>query len=320
MAMYKRSKIYIAGHTGLVGAALLDRLAAQGYKNIVTRSSKGLDLTDQTSVLDFFRREKPEIIFLAAGLSGGIMFNKEYPATLFQVNSTIQNNVFLAANKYKAEHVVFYGSSCMYPAGLKKSIREEELLNGKIETTSEAYAVAKIAGVMGCKAINEECGERRFIALVPNSIYGPNDDFSLDKSHLVAALIRKIHDAKVNNKKNIVLWGSGRPKREFVFVSDVADASIFAVNNADKLKNHHYNIGTGIDYTVKQYAEMLAKIIGYKGAIKWDTGKPDGAARKLLDSEKFRALGWKPKVAIEEGLSMAYKWFKENQAEERRDK
>ena len=313
MAMYKGSKIYVAGHTGLLGSALLERLTLQGYKNIITRSREALDLTDQQAVLEFVRAEKPEIIFLAAGLTGGILFNKTHPAELFQINAAIQNNIFQAANKYKTKHVIFYGSSCMYPAKYKKPIKEEYLLTGKIEVTSEAYAVAKIAGLMACKACNSEYKANRFIALVPNSIYGPNDDFSLERSHLVSALIRKIHDAKIKNMKTLALWGTGTPKREFVFVEDVADASIFAVNNAAKLGNCHYNIGTGSDHTVKKYAQLIAGIAGYKGSIKWDTAKPDGTPRKLLDSRKFRALGWKPKVTIKEGLIKTYDWFKKNQ-------
>ncbi|MCB4790772.1 MAG: GDP-L-fucose synthase [Elusimicrobia bacterium] len=310
--MYKKSKIYVAGHRGLLGSALMKRLNLEGYKNIITRSHKELDLTKAEAVRRFIGKERPEIIFLAAGLTGGILANKTHPATFYQVNISIQNNVFQAVNEYKVKHLVFYGSSCMYPSKYKKPLKEEYLLTGKIEETNEAYAVAKIAGVLACKAYNQEYKTNRFIALVPNSLYGPNDDFSYGCSHVVAALIRKIHEAKIKNKNKIVLWGSGKPRREFVFVDDIALASVFALNNAGRLENTHYNIGTGHDYTIKKYAEMIADIVGYKGSIKWDRTKPGGTARKLLDSGKFRALGWEPKVGIKEGLIRTYEWFREN--------
>jgi len=308
--MDKNSKIYVAGHRGLLGSALLKKLKSEGYVNIATRTHKALDLTTQKSVDHFFKKEKPEYVFFCAGLTGGIVANQMYPATFLHTNISIQDNVFQAAQRHKVKNLVFYGSSCIYPKNCPQPIKEEHLFTGKIEKTSEAYAIAKTAGIIACKSYNGQFRANRFIALVPNSMFGPNDNFDLESSHVLSALISKFHEAKTNGQEKIILWGSGSPRREFVFSEDVADASVFAVLNADKLNSvQHYNVGTGIDYSIKELADMVANIVGFQGEIEWDTSKPDGTPRKLLDSSKFLKLGWKSSVSIEDGLQRTYSLY-----------
>jgi len=312
--MYKDSKIYVAGHTGLLGSALLKKLNDGGYNRVVTRAHAELDLTDKADVLNFFSTQKPEYVFLAAGKVGGIVSNKKYPADYLHTNIAIQDNVFEAAQKYEVNRLLFYGSSCSYPKCSPQPIKEECFLTGPIEETSEGYAAAKIVGVIACKAYNQQYHTNRFIVLIPNSVYGPNDNFDFESSHVLSALIRKFYEAKVNNAEAVTLWGSGTVKREFIFCEDVAEASIFAMQNSDHLGNMHYNIGTGIDYSIRELAEKVAETIDYKGGILGDTSKPDGAQRKLLDSSKFLSLGWRPKVDIEEGLKRTYYWYQNSVA------
>lgn len=307
--MDKDSKIYVAGHTGLLGSALVRRLRYRGYNNLITIAHEDLDLTDQREVDAFFRLNRPEYVFLAAGRTGGIWANSRYPVDFLHENTSIQNNIFESANRYEVRHLVFYGSSCVYPRDATQPIREDSLLSGRIEETSEAYAIAKIAGIIACRAYNSQYKAKRFIALIPNSMYGPNDNFEPDSSHVLSALIRKIHDAKLKDEEKVVLWGSGEPRREFIFVDDVADASIFAVENAERLENRHYNIGTGTDYSIKELACMVSDVVGFKGRIEWDTTKPEGAPKKLLDSSRFMNLGWKPIYDFKETLKYTYKWF-----------
>ncbi len=310
--MNKDSKIYVAGHTGLLGTALIEKLKAKGFNDIVTCTHEELDLTESREVNKLFERNKPEYVFLAAGKTGGVMANKTFPAEFLHVNIVIQDNVFEAAQRYEVKHLIFYGSSCVYPKNCEQPIKEEYLLTGKIEETSDAYATAKIAGIISCKAYNTQYNANRFIALVPNSMYGYNDNFDKDNSHVMAALIGKIHDAKVDGKDEVALWGSGSPRREFLFCEDAADASIFAMENSDELENRHYNIGTGKDYSIKELANIIKSIIGYDGKILWDTNKPDGTPRKLLDSSRFLGFGWKPSVPLERGLRLTYKWYLKN--------
>lgn len=307
--MNKSSKIYVAGHTGLLGTALLKKLKENGFNNIITISYQDLDLTNNLKVDTFFKQNKPEYIFLAAGITGGIIANKTYPAKFLHINISIQDNLFQAAQAHKVKHLVFYGSSCVYPKNSPQPIKEAYLLTGEIEETSEAYAAAKIAGIMGCKAYNNEFKTDRFIALIPNSMYGYNDNFDKNSSHVIAALITKIHEAKIKNKKELFLWGSGAPKREFLFSEDVADASLFVMANSKKLRNRHYNIGTGFDYSIKELAYIIKSIVKYEGEIFWDTSKPDGTLRKLLDSSELNKLGWKPSVTLETGLRLTYDWY-----------
>lgn len=307
--MFKDSSIYVAGHTGLLGTALLKRLASDGYRNILLRKHSELDLTDRRAVDAFFDAEKPEYVFLAAGLTGGIMANRSYPADFLHTNIAIQDNVFEAAQRHGAKRLVFYASSCVYPKNSPQPMKEDYLLTGQIEPTSEAYAAAKIAGIIGCRAYNNQHGSNRFIALLPNSMYGPGDNFDPENSHVMAALLRRFHEAKKEKKKEVTLWGSGEPKREFLFNEDVADASLFAVLNAERLQNMHYNVGVGVDYSIRELAEIVSDIVGYKDKIVWDTSKPDGAPRKLLDSTRFRDLGWRPNMTLKEGLRATYEWF-----------
>jgi GDP-L-fucose synthase len=229
------------------------------------------------------------------------------------VNLSIQDNLFESARRYGVKRVVFYGSSCMYPRDCAQPIKEDRLLTGPIETTSEAYAAAKIAGTVACRAYNAQMRENRFIALVPNSIYGPNDNFDAESSHVLAALIRRFHQAKIEGSPEVTLWGSGTPRREFLFSSDAARASIFAIENAERLSNRHYNVGTGTDCSIKELAGTIASTVGYEGKMVWDTAKPDGTPRKLLDSSDFRSLGWEPVVGLREGIEMTYEWFLMNE-------
>ncbi|HAH33129.1 MAG TPA: GDP-fucose synthetase [Elusimicrobia bacterium] len=311
--MRKNSKLYIAGHTGLLGSALLQRLRLAGYRNIITRSHAGLDLTDQKRVSGFFAKEHPEYVFLCAGLTGGIIANRTSPADFLHTNIAIQDNVFQAAQKYDIKHLVFYGSSCSYPKDCPQPIKEEYLYKGEIESTSEAYAIAKTAGVIACRSYNAQFKTNKFITLLPNSMYGPNDNFDLENSHVLAALIRKFYEAKNVGQEKIVLWGSGKPRREFVFAGDVADASIFAMNNADRLNStQHYNVGSGIDCSIKELAGQIANLVGFKGKIEWDTAKPDGTPQKLLDSSRFQKLGWSATISLKKGLDITYRWFVDN--------
>lgn len=310
--MNKFSKIYVAGHTGLLGSSILCQLEGEGYSCVTSKTRDELDLTDRYSVFKFFEKERPEYVFLTAGLTGGILANNTSPADFFHVNIAIQDNVFEAAQKYDVKNLVFYGSSCMYPKNGDFPMKEISLLRGEIEETSEAYALAKIAGVIACRAYNKQYKTKRFIALVPNSFFGPRGNFDPENSHVLSALIRNIHAAKKMKEETVTLWGSGEPRRELIFVDDVADASIFAVKNADKLSNRHYNIGSGVDYSIKELAQMIADMIGFRGHILWDKNKPDGALRKLLDSSDFTSFGWRPRTSLEEGIKKTYEWYGKN--------
>jgi len=310
--MDKDAKIFVAGHTGLLGSVLVKKLMSEGYCDIVTKSHNELDLTNQKAVNDFFQKERPEYVFLAAGLVGGIMANRTYPALFLHTNISIQDNVFEAATKTEVNHLIFYGSSCMYPKNCPQPIKEEYLMTGEIEDTSEGYAIAKISGILACKTYNNQYKNNRFIALLPNNMYGPNDNFDLENSHVLSALLRKFHDAKNDGEKKVILWGSGTPKREFIFNADVASASIFAMKNADKLQNIHYNIGSGVDYSIKELAQMISVIVGFTGEIEWDTTKPDGTPRKILDSSRFLQLGWRPITDIKTGIESTNEWYINN--------
>lgn len=310
--MEKDSRIYVAGHSGLLGSSILKRLKLEGYREIVTRTHHELDLTDQKAVHDFFQTEKPEYVFLTAGLTGGIIANRTYPATFLHTNISIQDNVFEAAQKNGVENLVFYGSSCIYPKHSPQPIREEYLMTGEIEETSEGYAIAKTAGILACRTYNNQFRTNRFIALIPNSMYGPGDHFDLENSHVLSALIRKFHEGKVNGLRSVTLWGTGSPRREFIFHEDVADASLFAMNHPDRFKNMHYNIGSGVDISIKELAILISDIVGFTGNIEWDTSKPDGTPRKLLDSSRILELGWNPATDITAGIRTTYEWYIKN--------
>jgi GDP-L-fucose synthase len=310
----KDSVIYVAGHTGLIGSAVLRKLKNYGFKNIITRTHEELDLTDKSQVEKLFKENNIDYVFMCAGKVGGIMGNKTEPASYLHINLAIQDNLFELSNKYDIKNLIFYGSSCTYPKVCKQPMKEEYWLTGPIEETSMGYAAAKIAGIIGCRSYNTQYNTNRFICVIPNSVYGPNDNFDLENSHVFSALIRRFHEAKERGDKEITLWGSGNPRREFIFCDDVADASIFLMQNAHKLENSHYNLGSGVDYSIKELANTIAQVVGYKGEIEWDRSKPDGAMQKLLDSSKILSLGWKPKVSLIDGLQITYEWYKENYA------
>ena len=307
--MNKDSKIYVAGHRGLVGSAIMRKLQQEGYTNIITRTHKELDLTSQAQTQEFFKKEKPEYVFLAAAKVGGIHANNTYPADFAYINIMIESNVIKASYDYGVKKLLFLGSSCIYPKLCPQPIKEEYLLTGLLEKTNEAYAIAKIAGLKMCQYFNRQYGTN-YISVMPTNLYGPNDNFDLETSHVLPALIRKFHEAKINNKPYVEVWGTGTPRREFLHVDDLADATVYLMNNYDE--NEPLNIGTGKDITIKELAELIKEIVGYEGEIKFDTTKPDGTPRKLLDVSRLHATGWKHKIELREGIQSTYEWFKEN--------
>jgi GDP-L-fucose synthase len=307
--MNKKAKIFIAGHKGLVGSALLRLLTKEGYSNIVTKTHQELDLESPVAVEKFFEKEKPEYIFLAAAKVGGIMANKTYPADFIYNNLIIETNVVHNAYLHKAKKLLFLGSSCIYPRECPQPIKEEYLLSGPLEGTNKAYAVAKIAGIVMCQSYNQQYGTN-FVSVMPTNLYGQNDNFGLENSHVLPAMIRKFHDAKEKGETEVTLWGTGKVKREFLHVDDLAQACLFLMNSYDS--GEIVNIGTGEDVSIKELAELVKKIVGFKGKIVWDTKKPDGTPRKLLDVSKINKLGWKHTISLEKGLASTYKWFEEN--------
>ncbi len=307
--MNKDSKIFIAGHRGLVGSAIRRNLQSQGYANLLLKTREELDLLDQAQVTAFFEREKPDYVFLAAAKVGGIMANKLAKADFIYDNLQIQNNVIYNSWKQGVKKLLFLGSSCVYPKFCPQPIKEEYLLSGYLEETNDAYALAKIAGIKMCQSFNSQY-QTNFISVMPTNLYGVNDNFDLENSHVLPALIRKFHEAKIKGSDQVELWGTGAARREFLFVDDLADAVIFLMNNYDQ--SEIINIGTGQDLTIKELAEKIKSIVGFSGTIKWDTAKPDGTPQKLLDVSKLKALGWKAKTDLDKGLKLTYDWFKEN--------
>mgnify|MGYP001565300379 CR=1 FL=1 len=310
--MQKNSKIYVAGHRGLVGSAIVQALREQGYDNLILKTRQELDLLDQTAVKNFFEKEKPEYVFLAAAKVGGIMANKTYPADFIYENLTVQTNVIHAAYTCGVKKLLFLGSSCIYPKLCPQPIKEDYLLTSELEPTNKAYSVAKIAGIIMCQSYNEQYGTN-FISLMPTNLYGPHDNFDLENSHVLPALIRKFHEAKVAKKSSVTLWGTGNAKREFLHVNDLALASVFLMNQYDD--SDIINVGTGEDITIKELAEKIKTVVGYEGAIDWDTTKPDGTPKKLLDVSKLHKLGWKHSMSLEGGLEETYDWFDKNKAQ-----
>ena len=305
--MQKQNKIYVAGHRGLVGSAIVRALQAQGYNNLILRAHKELDLLDQKTVTDFFQKEKPEYIFLAAAKVGGILANKTYPADFIYQNLQVQNNVIHNSYLHGVRKLLFLGSSCIYPRNCPQPIKEEYLLTSPLEPTNEPYAIAKIAGIKMCQSYNRQYGAN-FISVMPTNLYGPNDNFDLENSHVLPALIRKFHEAKTNNQKEVVVWGTGAAKREFLHVDDLAEACVFLMNNYDS--SEIINIGAEEDISIKELAEMIKEVIGFTGDIMWDATKPDGTPRKLLDVSKLHNLGWKHRINLGEGLKITYEWYK----------
>jgi len=305
----KNLKIYIAGHKGMVGSAIWRTLVAKGYNNIIGASSKDLDLRNQKVVKDFINKEKPEVIINAAARVGGIFANNNYPYQFLMENMQIQNNLIDSALQAGIKKFIFLGSSCIYPKLAAQPLNEEYLLTGPLEPTNEWYAIAKISGLKACEAIRKQYG-KDYISLMPTNLYGTHDNFDLNTSHVLPAMLRKFHEAKENNHVPVKLWGSGTPMREFLFVDDMAEAVIFALEK--KLPESLYNIGTGEDLSIKELAETIQKITKHKGEIIWDATKPDGTPRKLLDVSKMYNLGWKPQLNLEQGIQKTYDWFLEN--------
>ncbi len=302
-------KIYVAGHQGLVGSAIVRRLKQFGYKNIVTRNFRELDLRIQQDVQDFFSYERPDYIFLAAAKVGGIQSNFQYPADFIYDNLVIQTNVIHASYKYGVKKLLFLGSSCIYPRVCFQPIKEECLLAGPLEETNKAYAIAKIAGITMCQSYNRQHGTR-FISCMPTNLYGPGDNFDLVHSHVLPALLRKFYEAKKSGKKEVVVWGSGTPRREFLYVNDLADALVFLMNHYEG--SEIINIGTGEDVTISELARQIKEVVGFKGKIVFDKSKPDGTTRKLLDVSRIKKLGWKSSITLENGIRRTFDWYISN--------
>jgi GDP-L-fucose synthase len=308
----KDTKIFVAGHKGLIGSAFIRFFEKNGYTNIIVQDRNKLDLCSKEDTLNFFQESQPEVIILAAGRVGGIIQNRDFPADYIYENLSIQLNVFNAAKKYNVKKLLFFGSSCMYPRQALQPMNEEQIGTGHPEFTSIAYASAKYMGVQMCQAINRQNGKVSFVPVIPNSVYGPHDNFDLNSSHVLSALMRRFHEAKEENKHSVMLWGTGSPKREFVFVDDVVEACLVILKEPLSSDILPINIGVGYDISIKSLAEKISQIVGYQGTIKWDTSMPDGAPCKLLDSSRVESLGWKPKVKLDNGIKQLYKWYLEN--------
>ncbi len=316
--MKKTSKIYIAGHSGLVGSAIKRRLESAGYENLLLRRHRELDLCDQAKVDEFFKGERPEYVFMAAAMVGGIMANSTYPAEFIYNNLAIELNIIHSAYKYGVKKLLFLGSSCIYPRNCPQPMREEHLLSGYLEPTNEPYAVAKIAGIKMCQAYNRQYGTN-FISAMPTNIYGPGDNFDLETSHALPALIRKFHEAKIkdetrsgNLRSSVTVWGTGAPEREFLYVDDLADACVFLMESFNvSAEASLLNVGVGKVISIGELSHLIKDIVGYKGKIVFDKTKPDGTPKKLLDVSKINALGWKAKTALREGIEETYRWYRQ---------
>ena len=307
--MNKATKIYIAGHNGMVGSAIWRLLESNGYKNLIGKNIVELDLRNQQAVTDFYKNEQPELVIDAAAKVGGILANKDYPYQFLMENMQIQNNLIDGAFKSGIEKFIFLGSSCIYPKFAPQPLKEEYLLTGSLEPTNEWYAIAKISGVKACQSIRKEFN-KDYVSLMPTNLYGSFDNFDLQSSHVLPAMLRKFHQAKINNYSDVKLWGSGTPKREFLFVDDLAEAVLYALEN--NLPEHLYNIGTGKDITIKELGETIQKVTGYQGNIIWDANKPDGTPRKLMDVSKMKKIGWQYSTELEDGIQKTYRWFLDN--------
>lgn len=307
--MNKDDKIYVAGHRGLVGSAIVRSLKAKGYTNIIGRTHSELDLTNQAAVKAFFEEERPDVVVLAAAKVGGINANNTTPAEFAYINMQIQCNVINCCHEYKVKKLLFLGSTCIYPRMAPQPIPEDALLTGPLEETNEAYAIAKISGLEMCKFYKRQYGDD-FISCMPTNLYGPHDNYDLKGSHVMPAMIRKFHEAKVNGAKTVELWGTGTPLREFLYVDDMADACVFLLENYSG--EQHVNIGTGVEITIKELAQTVKAVVGFEGEIVWNKDMPDGTPRKLTDVTKLHALGFRHKIELEEGVKLAYEWFKDN--------
>jgi len=309
--MNKRSRIYVAGHKGLVGSAILRRLQTEKYLNLIVRSHQDLDLIRQAEVEAFFRTERPEFVFLAAAKVGGILANNTSPAEFIYQNLSIEGNVIHSAYEAGVKKLLFLGSSCIYPRDCPQPMKEEHLLSGKLEPTNEPYAIAKIAGIRMCQSYNRQYGTK-FVSVMPTNVYGPGDNFDLETSHALPALIKKFHDAKMEGNNVVTVWGSGTPRREFLHVDDLADACLFIMKHYDE--NEMINIGVGKDITISELSELIKQIVEFNGEIRYDNSKPDGTPRKLLDVSRLDSLGWRSRISLREGIEKTYKWYVEAEA------
>jgi GDP-L-fucose synthase len=313
--MDRQKRIYIAGHRGLVGSAIVRRLQADGYDNLIIRTHQALDLTQQSAVQTFFQTEKPDYVILAAAKVGGIFANNTYPADFIYKNLMIETNVIHAAFEHGVENLLFLGSSCIYPKFAEQPMKEESLLTGILESTNEPYAIAKIAGIKLCESYNRQFGTN-YRSVMPTNLYGIGDNFDLNNSHVLPALLRKCHEAKINNQNTLEVWGTGTPRREFLNVDDLADACLFVMNLSNEIYQtqtqpmlSHLNVGMGEDITIRELAELIARIVGFEGELVFDTSKPDGTPRKLLDVSRLKNLGWQAKISLEEGIRNTYAWY-----------
>ena len=303
------TKIFIAGHTGMVGSAVWRALDKKGYTNLLGKTSSELDLRNQQAVLDFYATENPEVVIDAAAKVGGILANNNFPYQFLMENMQIQNSLIDGAIQRGIEKFVFLGSSCIYPKMAPQPLKEEYLLTDSLEPTNQWYALAKIAGVKACQAIRKQF-KKDYVSLMPTNLYGTNDNFDLETSHVLPAMLRKFHEAKINKHSDVTLWGSGTPMREFLFVDDMAEAVVYALEN--KLPEYLYNVGSGNDITIRELAETIQKVIGHQGEIIWDSSKPDGTPRKLMDVSKMKEIGWQYTTELEDGIQKTYQWFLEN--------
>ena len=310
--MTKTDKIFVAGHTGLIGSAVVRRLQKEGYTNLLLVNHTELELTDAIAVDLFFDKHSPDYVVLAAGRGGGIVENQTYPADFMNANLAIQLNVLKAAHRAGVRKLILFASSCMYPRECPQPMAETALLSGYPEPTSLAYAISKLAGMQMCLAYNQQYGEQRFIPVIPNSAFGPNDNFDPKSGHVLSSLIRRFHEARQTGAQSVTLWGTGTPRREFIHTDDIADACIALLNGNTSALTLPLNLGTGSDVSIRELAEAIAHVIGYSGTIEWETSKPDGAPRKLLDSSRLRAFGWQPSVDFEQGLKDTYQWYLDN--------
>ncbi len=308
--MEKTNKIFVAGHRGLVGSAIMRTLQRQGFANVIVRTRAELNLANQPAVASFFERERPEGVILAAAKVGGIKANNDYPVEFLLDNLLIQNSVLTAAHATGVRKLLFLGSSCIYPKHAKQPIAEDSLLTGPLEPTNDAYAIAKIAGIRLCQAYAAQYGEN-YISAMPTNLYGPHDNFDLVSSHVLPALLRKAHEAKTNDARQLVVWGSGTPRREFLHVDDMADACLFLLQNYDAPEI--INVGWGEDISIRQLSELICEVVGFEGELTFDASKPDGTPRKLLDVSKIKALGWRPKISLRDGIASTYQWFLEHE-------
>src|SRR6266446_267397 len=304
--MHKADKIFVAGHRGMVGSALVRRLQAEGFSNVVTRDRALLDLTDESAVAKFFAAEKPAILIVAAAKVGGIKANNDFPVEFLLQNLRIQNNVIRSAYESGVRKLLFLGSSCIYPKFAPQPIPETALLSGPLEPTNEAYAIAKIAGIKLCQAFAREY-DANFISAMPTNLYGPSDNFDLETSHVLAALLRKAHEAKTGKDRKLIVWGTGKPRREFLHVDDLASACLLLLEKYDS--SEIINVGCGDDTSIRELAELICEVVGFDGELAWDTMKPDGTPQKLLDVTKLHALGWKPAITLRDGIAQTYHWF-----------